>query len=1169
MDSPLRVLFIEDSQDDLLLMVRELRGGGREIVYEQIQTPAAMTAALASHAWDVIIADYVLPQFSGMAALAIARTGGRDIPFILVSGAVGDETAVLAMKAGANDYLLKNNLKRLLPAVTREVEEAAERKRMRAMAEKLEASEVRHRRLFETTNDGILILDAQTARVIEANHFMVELLGYDHAQLVGKELWEIGVFKDAQSSQSAMAQLQSSGGTRFENLPLQHRDGREIPVEFVSNAYLEGTRRVIQCNVRDISERRLDETELRRAQDLLQSVLDTSTAGILVLEPIRDAGGAGAIIDFEFRLANPAAERMLKRSAEDLIGKRLLTVLPGNRTSGLFDRYIKLVSSGQSLDIEQHYNYDGLCNWFRVVAVKVGDELSLMFEDVTQRKQAEAELRSSEERFRLLVEGVAEYAIFLVDCDGKVISWNAGAQRMEGYKDEEVIGRHYSMFFTPEDVASGQPTKELKQTAETGHREGYGWRVRADGTRFWANVVMTALKDAEGGLRGFSKLVRDVSDRKKSEESLRASEERLRAVVETAVDGIITIDDQGVITLFNPAASRIFGFAPEEILGKEVGLLMPDPLSQAFKGHLATYLQTGIKKVIGTGREVTAQRKDGSKFPMDVAVSETMLGEKRFFTGIVRDISERKHVDAELARAKEDAEAANRSKSEFLANMSHEIRTPMSAILGFANMVVTKDQGKEGRIECAQIIRRNALHLLELINEILDLSKIEALQMKVESVSCDLTLMLSEIISLMRPRAVEKGLEFAVAFEGPIPRLIRTDPLRLRQILVNLIGNAMKFTEVGKISLGISDEGTGTPSIVLRVDVTDTGIGMTPQQADRLCEPFTQADASITRKFGGTGLGLTISGRLAKLLGGDVSFKTEQGVGSTFTLRIDGGPSPGVEFLQNLTESTLPKSAGAEAPADFNIHRRILLVDDGHDNQRLLRMLLSDAGAEVLSAGNGQIAVEMATTQPFDLILMDMQMPIMDGYAATAELRKRGLTLPIIALTANAMVDDRDRCLACGCDFYLSKPVKEETLLKAVRTHLANESAQPHPQTADHESRIKSRLADHPGVMAVLPQFIDGLPEKVRVMNDLLARNDLAGLEKVIHELRGASGGYGFDAVTHPALKAEEAIKSTQAPQIISQQIAELISIIRQIDGYDQSKAPIGAREPSSPAEQG
>jgi two-component system CheB/CheR fusion protein len=1176
MSSPLNVLFVDDSAEDVQFLLGELRRGGGEIHHKQVDTATAMTCELDSQRWDIIIANCALAEFSGMAALALARAWSKDIPFILISDSIGDESAVLAMKAGANDYFFKNNLSRLGPAVRREVQEAVDRRAMGIIAQELEVSELRYRRMFETTNDGILILDAETAKVLDANRFIIDLLGYPREHLLGKELWEIGVFKDAEASKAAMASLQKRGGIRYENLPLEHHDGGQIPVEFVSNVYLEGTRNVIQCNIRDITQRKLAEKDLRRTQELLQSVLRASTAGVMVFQTIQSAVD-GTIVDFEFKLVNPAAERMLNRRGEDLIGKRLLSALPGNRPSGLFDLYVEVVTTGQPLNIEKYYNYDGLASWFHVAAVRVGDGFSVTFDDITDRKIADEELRDSEERFRLLVEGVQEYGIFLLDCNGYVISWNAGAERIKGYTAEQAIGRNFSMFYPPEDVASGKPGMQLKQAAETGRWEDEGWRVRADGTRFWANVMITALRDPAGGLRGFSKLVRDVSGRRGAEEALRESEGRLRAIVETAVDGIITIDAWGKITSFNPAAVRLFGYTPEEVFGRNVKLLMPAPYHREHDTYLHNYLTTGSRKVIGVGREVVGLRKDGSTFPMDLAVSETFLGERRIFTGIVRDISERNRALKELAETKEAAEAASRSKSEFLANMSHEIRTPMTAILGFANMVVHKDQDKAGRVECAQIIRRNALHLLELINEILDLSKIEALQMSVECVPCDLLILLSEIFSLMRPRAVEKGLEFEVSFDGMIPRQLQTDSLRLRQILVNLLGNAVKFTDSGKISVRICDEGAGTANIALRIDVCDTGIGMSQEQLSRLFRPFAQADESITRKFGGTGLGLAISARLAKLLNGDISVITEQGIGSTFTLRIGGGPSAGIEMASDLTESMLPKSMDGLAQPFVALRGRILLVDDGRDNQRLLRMLLADAGAEVILAENGRIAVDIATNQPFDLILMDMQMPVMDGYAATKELRNRGLTIPIIALTAHAMSDDRARCMACGCTYYLSKPIREETLLKTVGHHLGNglsrvpvmEVDKPvtigslPPQDSGSSSHIKSRLSGDPRIRKILPEFVDGLPDKVRQMLDLMQSNDLAELQNLIHQLRGASGGYGFDAVTDPARKAEESIKLLKSPEIIAAEINSLIEILRRIEGYDESKSSVDAREPA------
>jgi CheY-like chemotaxis protein len=397
----------------------------------------------------------------------------------------------------------------------------------------------------------------------------------------------------------------------------------------------------------------------------------------------------------------------------------------------------------------------------------------------------------------------------------------------------------------------------------------------------------------------------------------------------------------------------------------------------------------------------------------------------------------------------------------------------------------------------------------------------------------------------MRPRAAEKGLGFEATFQGSIPRVIESDPSRLRQILINLIGNAMKFTESGKIDLRIMDEGASGPNIVLRVDVIDSGIGMTPAQLERLFQPFTQGDTSITRKFGGTGLGLAISAKLAKLLGGSVTAVSQLRLGSTFTLKIDGGPSAGVERLQGLTELTLPAGLERIPKTEIYLRGRILLVEDGADNQRLLRMQLTGAGASVVSALDGQMAVDLALTEPFDLVLMDMQMPVMDGYAATIELRRRGLKMPIIALTACAMAEDRDKCLAAGCDAYLSKPVAEDTLLTAVNQYLGK----PVPAVP---GRIRSSLAADPRMMQIIPQFVGRLPAKVRRMLDLLEHHDLVALQDVVHELIGTAGGYGFAAVSPLARRAEESLRVGDEGHIAAE-IKSLIEIVRRIEGYDES----------------
>ncbi len=382
---------------------------------------------------------------------------------------------------------------------------------------------------------------------------------------------------------------------------------------------------------------------------------------------------------------------------------------------------------------------------------------------------------------------------------------------------------------------------------------------------------------------------------------------------------------------------------------------------------------------------------------------------RRTQDGLERTVAVR---TSELNVAKETAELATRTKSEFLANMSHEIRTPITAIVGFSDMMLDPEQSLSDRLDSVQTVRRNAKHLLELINDILDLSKIEAKKMTVEKIDCDLPQLMVDLTSTLRPRAQEKGVSFHLWFNGPTASTVKTDPLRLRQVLMNLAGNAIKFTSAGDVSIGVRCQlDADRAGSVIHFDVTDTGVGLIPEQAARLFQPFMQADGSTTRKFGGTGLGLTISKQLAELLGGDITIRSEPGKGSTFSLAIDGGDLTGIRMLQDLTESTLAPTACPDDTRVVSLQGDVLLAEDGKDNQRLIAAHLRKAGARVTIAENGRLAVELARAQPFDLILMDMQMPELDGYGATSELRGRGFTLPIIALTAHAMTGDREKCL--------------------------------------------------------------------------------------------------------------------------------------------------------------
>jgi signal transduction histidine kinase/CheY-like chemotaxis protein len=390
----------------------------------------------------------------------------------------------------------------------------------------------------------------------------------------------------------------------------------------------------------------------------------------------------------------------------------------------------------------------------------------------------------------------------------------------------------------------------------------------------------------------------------------------------------------------------------------------------------------------------------------------------------------------QLRHAKLASDQANQVKSDFLASMSHEIRTPMTAILGYADLLNDEETGRspQARSEIIKTIQRNGEHLLELINDILDISKIEAGRMTVEHIELRPVELLEEVASLMRVRASAKRIDLNLNIAWPIPSSIKSDPVRLKQIIVNLLSNAIKFTDHGSVT--ISAQFLQKPRPSMRIDVTDTGIGMDAAQLARLFQAFSQAEQSTTRKYGGTGLGLNISKKLAILLGGDVTVSSESGKGSTFSLTIATGPLINVPMQ---TEPGLaPTAVASQKSFDTTLPLkglRVLLAEDGPDNQRLITFHLTRAGAQVDVAPNGLIAVERAqaskqSNKPYAVILMDMEMPVMNGFTAAKSLRDSRYDRPIIALTAHAMAGDRERCMAAGCDDYLTKPINKVRLIE-------------------------------------------------------------------------------------------------------------------------------------------
>jgi len=499
-------------------------------------------------------------------------------------------------------------------------------------------------------------------------------------------------------------------------------------------------------------------------------------------------------------------------------------------------------------------------------------------------------------------------------------------------------------------------------------------------------------------------------------------------LLESAPDAMVIVEKDGTIVLVNSQAEKIFGYARSELLGQKMEILLPDRYRGSHVGQRTGYFTNPRVRPMGAGLELFARRKNGEEFPVEICLSPLKTQQGLLVTSAIRDVTERKKIEKELKEAREAADAANKSKSAFLANMSHEIRTPLAGILGYAEMLKHYCKTDEERTDYIYKIKKNADNLTELINDILDLSKVEAGALNVERIKIHLMNEVESILSLLQDQAREKGLAIETIFEQPLPKYLVSDPKRIRQILINIVGNAVKFTEKGKITIRVFQK-KEKEKVRLYFSVKDTGCGLPSEAQSRLFQPFVQADSSTTRKYGGTGLGLALSRRLAKALGGELEL-TESvfQVGSTFTFSLDPGY---VEDLSMQNEAEKKNALG-----DIKSIRlegvRVLLAEDNESNEELVTKFLRHAGATIEVAKNGSEAISLALAEDFDIVFMDLQMPVMDGYTATEKLRQKGFKKPIVALTAHAMIEEREKCFAVGFTDFLTKPINISRLLKTV-----------------------------------------------------------------------------------------------------------------------------------------
>ncbi|MGD9125913.1 MAG: PAS domain S-box protein [Planctomycetia bacterium] len=671
--------------------------------------------------------------------------------------------------------------------------------------------------------------------------------------------------------------------------------------------------------------------------------------------------------------------------------------------------------------------------------------------DVTEHKKAENELHDTQNEMDCIQKVSPDMMVTTRFRDGKILQANEATLRSLGYEREELVGK--SILKTTIWDHSSNHTQILRQLIQQGSIQNLETTIYTKSGKVIPISTSATIFNRDGIPCVFT-ISRDISHLQQMQSCIWEGEARNRSILDHASIGVFQMTFDGRPIYINPKVAHIYGYPTVELFLEE---------SNQTAVRRQQYVNPDDRILMLQKLRENPEEWHTFQFPLRRYDNQIFIGEIRvtvrknpvdnepLIYGFLEDITDRKKAEDSLFRAKEEAEAANRAKSEFLANMSHEIRTPMTSILGYADLLSKEDLPPQESDEYLNTILRNGHSLLALINDILDLSKIEANRIVLEPQNILLKEFVDIIVSIVHIRAEEKGLKLITKFEDNLLEKFRSDPTRIRQILINLLGNAIKFTEKGKISLTVRSLHTEGEPDQIQFEVTDSGIGMDQEHIKHIFQPFTQADGTVTRRFGGTGLGLTISQRLAQLLGGEITVTSTPGEGSTFTVTItvdeyDSSDTSSNHSLNAKLATFDPVEAMVAGPVTKvskknSLTGKVLLVDDQEDIRTLVNRYMSLWGIECTIAKNGREAVETVRAAPvpdhaFDAIFMDVQMPEMDGLTAATAIRVEGFAGPMIALTAHAMKGDAERCKEAGFDGYLSKPIEPEGLYQMAAQYL-------------------------------------------------------------------------------------------------------------------------------------
>jgi PAS domain S-box-containing protein len=1188
---------------------------------------------------------------------------------------------------------------------------------VRQSRDALEASEARFRALFDGSRDALLILAPPAWTFASGNPAAHELFGIPHAQdmatLSPGDLSPERQPDGTPSSDMLRAQIDLAlrDGSNFFEWTHRRLSGEAFPATVLLTRVEIAGQTVLQATVRDITAEKRAKDELRASEENFRTFVESTADLILVAAP-----------DGRIVFANAAVGRTLGYAHDDLLGKPLADMFPEDERLQAREAMDALLGGETaSAALSMATRDGGLVSLETRARIGPWNGVACAFvvaRDLTAQKRAEALVRTQAATLGGVLEST-QHPIFSVDRDCRYTSFNvshAAVMRAQ-YGTEIAIGASMLECMTVEsDRSRAAADHERVMAGEAFSFEVLvGERARR---QTWLQVSHSPIRDTEGTVIGVATFNLDITERKTAEDALRTSELSMRAITDSTQDAIVMMDPGGRVSFWNPGAERMFGYASAEVIGLDLhDLFAPARFQEAFRAAYPAFLLTGQGDAVGRLVDLDGVRRDGTEFPVQVSLSSVNLDGSWYAVGVLRDSTERKAAERDLwtansalegavVRANEmaaRAEVANQAKGEFLANMSHEIRTPMNGVIGMTGLLLDTPLDASQR-RYAETVRASGESLLALISDILDFSKIEAGKLDLEYLDFDLHTMLDDVASALAFRAHGKGLEFICSAAPDVPAFLSGDPGRLRQVLLNLAGNALKFTHEGEVAVRVTLDAESETGVVLRFSVRDTGIGIPVSKQGLLFQKFSQADASTTRRFGGTGLGLAISKQLVELMGGEIGLASEAGRGSEFWFtarlgRLAGRPDAalplgsirgtrilivddnatnrevlatqltawgvrahevpgglealdalrrardeGDPFVGAILDMQMPGMDGADlaraikadlALADTRLilltsfgqrgdaqemHQigfaayllkptrqsdlfdalvtvigggskagfpvgdpaadpagdpdapiltrhvigemrrgaaRVLLAEDNVTNQQVALGILTKLGVRADAVANGAEAVRALETLPYDVVLMDVQMPEMDGFEATRRIRDpRSAVLdhgiPVIAMTAHALKGDRERCLEAGMNDYVTKPISPEAVAAALARWLPEQAPTrpiPEPVVAmpaagvgiasepggvvfDRTGMLARLMGDEDLARDVAKGFVADIPRQIQLLRTSLDAGEIGAVVGRAHQIKGAAANVGAEALRAVAAEMEEAGRTGDATPV-------------------------------------